>query len=205
MPQHCPFCGRTIGGEQVVCEDCSNEAENNLIAREFTLDMGEKTLYFSCMALGFYQGELRKSLQKFKFGGKTVYANGLGLMMAKAAMEFSDGFDIISYVPMTKKRQKERGYNQAALLAEEIARNLGCEQDELLEKLSETQVQHTLKLEERHENVKAVFAASERCRDKRILLVDDIVTTGSTICSCAKELYSHGAKNVYGICAASSG
>lgn len=105
-------------------------------------------------------------------------------------------FDCITYVPMFKKREKARGYNQARLLAQELAERVNCECVALLEKITYTKNQASLTRSERETNLVGTFAAT--CASpKSVLLVDDVMTTGATANECAKVLKKAGAKTVY--------
>ncbi len=116
---------------------------------------------------------------------------------------------LITAVPMTKKSQRLRGYNQAERLAESVADYFSANgltvvfDTTLLIKTRETALQKQMTARERRENVKGAFALRERkiCKDKVVLLVDDILTTGATGSECARKLFSAGAKEVYFITA----
>ena len=112
-------------------------------------------------------------------------------------------YDIILIVPISKKRLKERGYNQTELIAKEIAKitKIKIEKNVLL-KIKNTLPQSTLNREEREKNVKGVYAARriDKIKGKRILIIDDIYTTGNTVNECAKTLIEKGIdKNNIGV------
>lgn len=103
---------------------------------------------------------------------------------------------------MHRKKQRARGYNQANLIAKEIAENLGLHYDGgLLEKTSSTAAQHTLSAAERKSNLEGVYRVPfpEQVRGKRILVVDDVITTGATMSECARALRAAGAVWVGGV------
>ena len=117
---------------------------------------------------------------------------------------------LIIPVPMTPKRERERGYNQALLLAENVYRQLralGVESDldlDVLQKKRDTGMQKHMSKKERAENVKGVYHVHKRaaCREKTVLLIDDIMTTGATASECAQRLFGAGAKEVLVLTAA---
>lgn len=117
----------------------------------------------------------------------------------KKYVELFGKYDIIGAVPIHKKRMLERGYNQSELIAKEIAKNIqGIEYKKLLKKTKNNQTQSELKKEERLENVKNVYEIQNKqiIQDKKIILFDDIYTTGSTVNECSKVLKENGAKEV---------
>ena len=125
-------------------------------------------------------------------------------MAAKAAKEFADA-DIVAFVPMTERAVKKRGYNQARLLAEGVSERTGIPLEaELLIKTRDTGEQKELARRERAQNLKGSFRVHERakCRGKRILLIDDVMTTGATANAVSQALFGAGAERVYLLTAA---
>ena len=112
---------------------------------------------------------------------------------------FLKKYDIIIPVPISKKRKKERGYNQSALLAREIAKqlNIGYNDTSLI-KIKNITPQSSLKKEDRIKNVQNVYSVinNEKIKNKSILLIDDIYTTGSTVNECSKKLIEYGANRI---------
>ena len=104
----------------------------------------------------------------------------------------------ITYVPMEKKKEKKRGFNQAELIAEELGKILGKKVVPLLRKVRETRSQTELNEEERLINVKNAFSAISKVLPDNVLLVDDIWTTGATMKECSKVLKKAGVKNIFG-------
>ena len=106
------------------------------------------------------------------------------------------GFSAVTFVPLATGRQLQRGYNQAELLAREIGSQLGIPVAPLLRRVRKTKVQSRLAAEERAGNLKDAFGLineEQRLRGQRILLVDDIATTGTTVLQCAKPMQEAGA------------
>lgn len=144
-----------------------------------------------------YQGELRNSILKFKMLRHISLAAplaGLLLLTEQQGINWNE-YDLICPIPLHHNRLKWRGFNQCALLIKEVARqrNIVCSDDVLL-RIRDTTPQFMVNPNERSSNVKGAFVCnSEDVSDKKILLVDDITTTGSTIAECAKVLKKAGA------------
>ena len=114
-------------------------------------------------------------------------------------MELFGDYDIICSVPIHKKRMKERGYNQSELIAKEIAKNLtNTIYKKVLKKIKDNKRQSELKKEERLQNVKDVYEIQNKqiIENKKIILFDDIYTTGNTVNECSKVLKENGAKEI---------
>ena len=106
-------------------------------------------------------------------------------------------FDIVTAVPFTKKDKLDREYNHAALMAKRVSKRLSVPfNQKVLKKIRQTKRQHNLSGLERRTNLRGAFAADENVKGKHILLIDDVVTTGATLCECADTLYRAGAKKV---------
>lgn len=195
FPRRCLICGKSVDVKPL-CGSCEGKKVHS--RRVFDID----GVSFCCYAPLEYGGEFRKSFHKFKFEGKY----SLGIQMAELMAEEIEGFnaDIIAFVPMTREKKRRRGYNQSELLAKNIAKLTGIPCEEALTKKSENQTQSTLGANERKQNVKGVFTIEKNVAGKRVLLIDDLITTGATICECAKLIMLAGADEVRGICAASA-
>ncbi len=143
-----------------------------------------------------YDGEVVSAVQSFKYRGKTILAGPLGGFIAEAA-RFSVKPDIIVPVPLHGRRLRARGFNQSLLLARQVAKRLALRVDYLnLIRVRPTCPQTGLKTKEREGNVKGAFDVKKEVvfRGKRVLLVDDVFTTGSTIKECARVLKKAGAE-----------
>lgn len=150
----------------------------------------------------FYEGKIREVILDLKFNSHYAAADTLSHLLCDLLNNmtvFAD-FDCVVPVPLSKKRLNERGFNQSELLAKPFAKYFGIEyRDDILVKTRETQRQSRLAPSERLTNVKDAFFACNDAKDKRILLIDDIMTTGSTLTACAKALKTAGAKNIVGV------
>lgn len=201
FPARCLWCGKAVEPEGFFCVECRGEAEVPGV-RRFALQKSGKTL--EVFAPAVYRGGYRETLHRYKFRGQKGLSGQLGRLMAGEALSLCGEIDGVAYVPLSRKGRRARGYDQSRLLAKAAAGALGVPLAEVLEKSKENQCQHGLGRSARMENVKGVYRAGPEAKGRALLLVDDIVTTGATLCQCAEALYEAGAVKVYGLCAASA-
>jgi len=141
-----------------------------------------------------FEGVLRKAVHRFKYKGCTALAGPLGSLMAAYWAQHPMPVDVVVPVPLHAARLRERGYNQAALLAREMARQVGLpiSQQTLIREYA-TLPQVKLNAEKRRENVSNAFHCSrDGVAGLRVLLIDDVCTTGATLEACAIALYDEG-------------
>lgn len=192
FPPQCAFCRRT--GVHGVCADC----ERTLPYAKVQLCEGAG--FGRCASPLLYEDAVRESLLRFKFHGAQSAAEGYGELLARCAAEELGGqFDTVTWVPVSKKREHERGYDQAYLLAKETARHWGIEPVRLLRKTRNNAAQSGLSsAAERRGNVLGVYTAEniDKIRGAKILLIDDILTTGATLGECVRVLREAGAADV---------
>ena len=201
FPPSCPFCGRLVEERgEPVCGHCRaalpwTRGDQGEVAGEF---------FSLCAAPLWYRDQVRQCVHQYKFSGHRAYARPCGQLMARCVQDHLEGrYDVVTWVPLSRKRRRERGYDQARLLAGSMARALGCQTVPLLEKIRHTQAQSGLEEEsQRRANVLGAYRLLPRAQvsGTRVLLVDDVVTTGSTLSECARVLRSAGADDV--VCAA---
>lgn len=157
-----------------------------------------------CVSPLYYEGDVREALLRYKFKGTTAYAGVFGRLLANCVREQLAGqYDLISWVPLSSRRLRERGYDQAMLLAMAVALELDDVAAETLRKTADVAPQsETGSPEKRRANISGAYEASdpELIAGKRVLLIDDIVTTGATFSECARTLGFAGAESV--VCAA---
>jgi ComF family protein len=150
-----------------------------------------------------YVDDVQRLVHAFKFGGQSCLAPSLGALLADCWRQSALQADVIVAVPLTTRRERTRGYNQAQLLAGELSRACGLPLQRALRRTSfgGPQQSHSLSREERRRNVEGAFALADRADvdGKRVLLIDDIATTGSTLDSCARVLLAAGAAQVTGL------
>lgn len=214
--RRCKWCGDVTDVRFDVCENCKNTLSR--IDGEACLYCGWKTedcvcnkqkhfYKYICSPL-YYEGAAEKAIRRLKFKGETDVAEMLADEMSECLKERFDGydFDICTSVPSSKKSLKERGFNQSELLAKRVCENTGIGFAPLLVKMRDTEPQHSLPRIKRSGNLLGVFGLNEKCEtditDMRILLIDDICTTGATLNECAKTLLIGGAAEVFCLTAA---
>ena len=199
FPPLCYICGKR--GKNIICERCSRNLGS---LAKYKIEQHDAEIdYFSYHIYLFdYTGNIRKLLLDFKFHDKAYLCEIFVkfLLKNKKIGGFLKNYDIIIPVPIHKKRQKERGYNQSLLLAskwEKEETRISVE-DNILLKTKHTKPQSTLSREERIENAKQVYEIqnAEKIKEKDIILLDDIYTTGSTVRECAKILKENGARSI---------
>ena len=200
FPRRCAFCGRI--DRDGLCADC----DKKLPYREHLLR--EDSGFGRCAAPLRYEGGVREALRRFKFQGGRNAAAGFGLLIARAAAECYPGeFTLVTYAPVSAARKRERGYDQAELLARAASALWETKPVALLRKTKNNPAQSGIQSpQQRRDNVRDIYeaAAPERIRGGRILLIDDIVTTGSTLSECVRVLRENGAESVVCACVASA-
>lgn len=199
-PLGCLLCGKRVGAGVIFCPKCAALAKGP-VTRKLRLPGGERLPVASPM---HYTGGYRKTVIDYKFHGLSAYAKPIGWLMAGATAALPEPFDMVVYVPLTRRARLARGYDQSRLLAEAVGRALGLPVVPALVKVRKTRTQHELSAEERAENVRGAYGVKGKVplEGKALLLVDDIVTTGNTLLDCARALYEAGAVKVCGLCAA---
>ena len=197
FPPKCVLCKKLLEpGEVDLCGHCRIHGPQCPISK--------RTIPFldSWLALWHYKGNVRGSLIRYKFYGKRHYAISYGRLLAmKLQQEHEDGFDIVTWVPVSRWRRLRRGYDQVKLLARGVCAELGLEPVACLKKIRHTPPQSQITGQaQRRANVLGAYRAvnEELFRDKRVLLLDDIITTGSTMGECARVLLTAGAGEVHG-------
>ncbi len=180
-PPFCPRCGDrvTVAG---LCARCRTAP--------LRIDRIRSAVYF--------EGALRSAMHQFKYNGLTALADPLGGLMVAYWQEHPMAIDLVVPVPLHPGRRSERGFNQAALLAQAFARRVGLPVVKgALIRQRETAPQVELDAEERRENVRDAFhCPGDDVRGKHILLVDDVCTTGATLEACSVALERGGAHRV---------
>jgi len=195
QPPYCLKCGRPLrgaalgrGGETLqsnqVCRDCASGARFFEVAR----------------AVGVYDGALKDFVHAFKFGGRRELAEGIGVLMARvvAREKAMRGSEVLVPVPLHPKRLAERGYNQADLLARVVGSCLGLPVRAALVRSVLAGEQNKLGRRERRDNIRGVFLVPHplEVAGKRVLLIDDVITTGATANECSRALLRAGAAEV---------
>ncbi len=176
MADRCPICSAECACG--ICDACANEL-NGIKCNDGT-------------SLYFYAGKARHIVHRFKFSGERYLCDAVSEMMLPLMKET----DVITNVPVHIKRCRKRGFDQSALIAEALAKKCEMTYKPLLKKIVDTPPQSMLTKEERYINVKDNYSVSEDVEGLRILLVDDVITTGATISECTEMLKKAGAAGV---------
>jgi ComF family protein len=197
FPPRCVFCRKILkNSEHEMCDECQKQ----LPYTNGTSVRLKGEFFTECVSPLLYSGNVRKSFLRFKFKNATNYAGCYGKLLANCVRDNMNGkFDLITWVPLSAKRQKKRGYDQAMLIAMVVALELDYVAVEILVKHTDIPAQSGLRAaEERRANVLGAFGVidSELVCGKRILLIDDIVTTGATLSECSQVLLAAGASEV---------
>lgn len=198
FPQCCFICGKLVS--EIWCEECKKKLQDKAI---FKIERKEKGEYYfeRHLYLFWYQNEIRKLLLDYKFNDKSYLYQIFSEIMIKneKICGIFKKYDIMMPVPIHNKRKKQRGYNQSALIAKEIAKQIEeLEYQEVVEKVKDTLPQSSLKKEQRRVNIQNVYKIKKKAKieQKKVILLDDIYTTGSTVNAIAKVLKENGVKEI---------
>ncbi len=190
----CYRCGKELeNGRQEYCYDCLRHLQKN------------DTYFNQGLAPLKYNSLMRQSMEKLKYSNKREYAEFFADCIIRVCGEAIKAWEaeLLIPVPIHRRRMIKRGYNQAALIAKHLNKYLQLElREDVLVRIKNTKVQNKLNDKDRRKNVTGAFGISENVvQYKKVILVDDIYTTGSTISSCAQILKAAGAAQVYSVCA----
>lgn len=207
IPRKCPACGRRLPiSDKVICSECYFNLprtnfhifpEDSFIVRKYS-----KMIPVVRVASFFYyttKSESSRIILQMKYFGKWSFAEYISRLYTYEIKDsgFFEGIDVIVPVPLTKKREKERGYNQSYHIAIGISEATGIPIiTDAIRRVVFTESQTRKSKEERQTNVADAFrlVSSAGIEGKHVLLVDDVITTGATIFSCAGELLKGGVK-----------
>ncbi len=217
-PRRCPVCANALPLTQIkelICKECKPkltyisgsrcfkcgkplEGENE----EYCYDCTKKQhIYERGMAVWAYDEYIKKSMYLFKYHNQREYADFYGKEIARLYGRQIKMWDCQALipVPLYKDKYKIRGYNQAFLIADRIGKELNIKvDDEILLRVKSTKAQKELDDKERYNNLKNAFQIGKNdVQYKRVIVIDDIYTTGATIDSCAKVLKEAGVLKVY--------
>lgn len=214
-PRRCAFCGKVVEPQQALCPACAAAAHRVMLPicpycgchiRDCACEKHRSRFTAAFAAPFYYDGCVRDAIMRMKFRGEPEIAETLGREMGAFAERVFTGvqIDMVTFVPMTQLELRKRRYNQSELLARATAKELLLPCGATLEKLFETRRQRTLNRLRRSGNVFGVFEVicPQTIEGKRILLCDDLLTTGATLNECAKMLRIRGAREVLCLTAA---
>lgn len=213
-PQHCFLCGEVILPRQRLCRDCRERAPYVLPpvcalcgrGKDKCSCGGRHHAFERCVTPFYYTDRVKSGIADLKNDGYTVTVEGFAEEMAEAVRREYGGvpFTLVTAVPLHPRERRRRGFDQASRLAAALADRLGLPYRPVLSKLTVTRPQKELPALERSGNLLGVFEVDEPAvvDNRTVLLVDDVITTGSTLDECAKMLKIYGAVEVYAVTAA---
>lgn len=209
FPNTCAACHSIIDENEFLCDYCMAMLENcgsHKLCIKCGLPKGEcrckKDVYYfdGIIAPFFRETTAKNAMYDLKFRKNERVSRYFAERMALSVKQYySDiNIDLVTFVPMSKKAKKKRGYNQSELIAKDLAEILKFQfKDDILKSHIKKHSQYKLSIKQRRENVKGIFYSDYKLNGQTVLLVDDIKTTGATLNECAKVLLSIGADKVY--------
>ena len=194
-PDKCVLCEKLLGKEETdLCHSCRADAP--------AWKKGNFKISFVARwaAVWYYKDDVRESLLRYKFQKRRNYAAAYGRLLAmKLVQSGFDDIDLLTWVPISFRRRRKRGFDQVALIAKSVARELDCKAVPVLRKIRHNAPQSGMaNAAARRANVLGAYRVRRRAAitGKRILLLDDIITSGATVSECAKTLLTAGAAQV---------
>lgn len=211
FPPKCIFCSELIDrrSEIEICEKCFSKipfvTDQKVFIKKFMRGVEPDSMWLdSITCICEYKGIIKEAIIKYKYFGKYSYHRAFAFLMAKKleVIKNSSEHDIIISVPLHKKREKVRGYNQSFLISSKLSKITGIpERSLVLERMRYTNTQSLLHRDERYLNVKDAFKVNneKEVENKVVLLIDDVVTMGYTLNECSKALKKAGATKVHAL------
>ena len=206
FPPKCPFCRRVLDDPRApLCPKCQPILP--WLEKKESFRKVEHTA--GCWSPLVYKDMVRACIHRYKFTPVPALGQPLGLLAVQCALDHPEiAPDVVTWTPLSRKSLKKRGFDQAQMLAREVGRGLRVPVEPLLEKSRETAQQSLLETpSERKANILGAYRLREgaRVEGKKILLVDDVVTSGSTLSACAAELKRAGAAEIWCVTLAQAG
>ena len=192
LPRACPGCGAQLGAEVGLCRSCRGGLHAHVESYSPLRSRPEPHL----VSLGRYRGVERRAVRALKFGGARELAGVLGEALA-AGVPPQWGVGAVVPVPLHPSRQRQRGYNQAELLGREVGRHLQVPCVDALSRTRATRQQARQHAAGRHEMTGAFTVKAGRLPSGPLPLLDDVMTSGSTLIACRDALSAAGATEIY--------
>lgn len=191
FPPRCVLCNKVIAKEDFgICKHCTKEIH----------PVHNRWLIFpntQCLYPFTYAGTIKKAIYAYKFKGRKEVAHHFANWIYEAFDTDEFDYDLVVCVPMSMDKLVQRGYNQTGVIAKLLAKKMHVTYSRrCLAKAKDNRTQHRLSRSERFENIKGVFCVNEDVSHKKVLLIDDITTTGATLMECTQMLLESGCKRV---------
>ncbi len=200
FPHKCVLCRKVLSDKEIdICNECRKDIP------EFSHPSNRIPFVEDWTALWYYK-DVRHSIFRFKFRNTRSYADVYARQLALKLMTRPETYDYITWVPVSFRRRLKRGYDQVALIAKALSKEMGIPVVSTLRKKRHNMPQSTISDDsQRRANVLGVYRVNPKApiAGKQILLIDDVITTGATCSECARTLLTAGASRVY--CAAIAG
>ncbi|MBP3412315.1 MAG: ComF family protein [Oscillospiraceae bacterium] len=202
-PGKCTFCNKLLHWKETdLCSTCRMALE------EVHKPLRKGSFFQCCYSAYYYRDSVASAIKRYKFAGKEHYAQCFGRLLAMKLLKEQVQMDVITWAPVSSKRRFRRGYDQSQELAKVVGRELGVPVVRMLKKVKHTTAQATMKdPSARLANVFNVYKAvhPEKIRGRRILVIDDVITTGATLNECCRILKMAGADTLLCATFASAG
>ena len=194
-PPRCILCQSLLSKHKSLCGNCEKNAPF------FRKQKTKLRFLDSYTAVWYYKGYVRDSLLRYKFSTWDFLDRPYGRLLAeKIRQDFPQGIDVLTWVPTAGKRRRKRGYDQCKLLAKAVGRELGIRPRKILRKIKNNPAQSGISdAATRRANAAGAYQVirPELVKGRRVLVIDDILTTGATVGECAKMLKFAGAGKVF--------
>ncbi|MDD4003135.1 MAG: ComF family protein [Clostridia bacterium] len=205
----CCFCNEELQEKGLICEKClkrlpfiksgCKKCGCEVVSGDYCVRCKNVKFYFDgALSVCDYDNFVKNIIYKYKNGDKYLY-EPISFLIEQKIRSGGKDIDLLAFVPITARVLKKRGYNQSALIADYLSKQLNLPCHKAFIKVKESSFQKNITAANRQKNVKGVFLLKEKdkVKGKNVLIIDDIITTGSTLSECAKVFKSGGAKNVW--------
>lgn len=187
--ENCEICSKVTNENTYICKSCINKILEKSVGKTRNIMNTYDIIYVSRYSI------LKKYIIKYKFNSKKYIGNMFIALCVERLKKYLNKIDIITSVPLSKEKKKKRGYNQSEYVAKKVAEKCNIKYVNFLYKNKNNINQSSLNKQERKENIKGIFSLEneiilnkEKYKNKNILLLDDVYTTGATIDECIKVI-----------------
>lgn len=205
FPHCCAVCEKhLVGDERFICDTCFHALPRVRMQRGVMSEVDD--LFLGCRivkhGVSFFKysrySKYSEIIKDIKYRNKPEMGTALARIFAQELLEvnYFDGIDIIVPIPLHRKKQRERGYNQSWYIAKGVSEISGLPIEEVVEAVKPHKTQTAKTADQRKNNVKGVFGINKNITGKQVLLIDDVITTGATLMECCDELEKAGVRGV---------